>query len=89
LQPFTDKLEDTKTAIAEAVTVNEEQPENPPAGLETAETNVEETPDPGTFDDPDMADIPLYPGLPEHAEIGEIPDDDGEILEEIYEEFAA
>jgi ParB family chromosome partitioning protein len=42
-----------------------------------------------TFDDPDTDDIPVYPGLPEHAEIGEIPDDDGEIMEAVYEEFAA
>jgi ParB family chromosome partitioning protein len=56
----------------------EKQPEEP------AVTEGEET-----FDDPDTNDIPLYPGLPEHAEIGEIPDDDGEIMEAVYEEVAA
>lgn len=41
------------------------------------------------FDDTDTNDVPLYPGLPEQAAIGEIPDDDGEIMEAVYEEFAA
>jgi ParB family chromosome partitioning protein len=61
LQPFTDKPEDTKTAIAETE----------------------------TFDDPDTADIPLYPGLPEHASIGEIPEEEEETFDTVYEEMAA
>jgi ParB family chromosome partitioning protein len=82
LQPFTDKQEPEKIAIAESVVLNEEQPE-------TVETSVEETPDPGTFDDPDMDDIPLYPGLPEQARIGEIPEGEEELFDTVCEEMAA
>jgi len=42
----------------------------------TAITESEEMTEQETFDDPDIADIPLYPGLPEHASIGEIPEED-------------
>jgi hypothetical protein len=75
LQPFADRPEEAKTAIAEAVVVNEEQPENPPAC-------------PEIFDDPDMDDIPLYPELPEHARIGEIPEEEEEAFDTVYEEIA-
>ncbi|MDR0700240.1 MAG: ParB/RepB/Spo0J family partition protein [Tannerella sp.] len=67
LQPFTDK-EKANAAIAEAIVVNEEQMENLPAN-------------PEPFDDPDMDDVPLYPELPEHARIGEIPKEEEEIAE--------
>jgi ParB family chromosome partitioning protein len=76
LQPFTDKQEDTETALAATVATNEEQPENPPA-------------EPETFDDPDTEDIPLYPGLPEHVRIGEIPDAEEAAFDMAYEEIAA
>ncbi|GAB6009781.1 hypothetical protein [Dysgonomonas reticulitermitis] len=52
-------------------------------------TEDADAPEPETFDNPDMDDIPLYPGLPEQAQIGEVPDDDGEIMEAEYEEAAA
>jgi ParB family chromosome partitioning protein len=54
-----------------------------------AESETVETPDPGTFDEPDMADIPLYPGLPEHVSIGEIPEEEEETFDTVYEEIAA
>jgi ParB family chromosome partitioning protein len=76
LQPFTDRPEDTKTAITETVTASEEQPENIPA-------------DPGTFDEPDTEDIPVYPGLPEHATVGEIPEEEEQAFGTVYEETAA
>jgi ParB family chromosome partitioning protein len=76
LQPFTES-EKATAPIAEAVVINEEQPE------------PVETPDPGTFDDPDTADIPLYPGLPEHVRIGEIPEKEEEqAFDTVYEEIA-
>jgi ParB family chromosome partitioning protein len=61
----------------EAVVAGEEQPE------------TVETPDPETFDEPDTADISLYPGLPEHASIGEIPEEEEEAFNTVYEEIAA
>jgi ParB family chromosome partitioning protein len=67
----------------------EEQPAEAIPAIESAIAEEEESGFPETFDDPDMDDIPLYPGLPEQAEIGDVPDDDGEILEAIPEEFAA
>jgi ParB family chromosome partitioning protein len=67
----------------------EKQPTEALPALEAAVTEEEETVLPGTFDAPDADDIPLYPELPEQAEVGDIPDDDGDILEAIHEEFAA
>jgi ParB family chromosome partitioning protein len=60
--------------------------------IEPKEESAETTPIPEgeeTFDNPDTDDIPVYPGLPEQAEIGEIPEEDWEIMEAVYEEFAA
>ena len=65
------------------------KPEGDLPALEAAVMEEEETVLPGTFDALDTDDIPLYPGLPEQAEVGDIPDDDGDILEAIDEEFAA
>jgi ParB family chromosome partitioning protein len=76
LQPFADKPEDTETAAIEAVAPNEEQPENPPV-------------EPEPFNDPDTEDIPLFPGLPEHAHIGEIPEEDEQAFDTVYEKTAA
>jgi ParB family chromosome partitioning protein len=89
LQPFTDKPEDTKVAIAETVATSEEQIENSPAEPETVETGMEETPGPGTFGEPDTDGIPLYPGLPEQANIGEIPEEEEQAFDALYEEIAA
>jgi ParB family chromosome partitioning protein len=75
-QPLTDKREDTETAIVTTLATSEEQPENPIA-------------EPETFDDPDTEDIPLYPGLPEHIRIGEIPEEEGDAFDMAYEEIAA
>jgi ParB family chromosome partitioning protein len=60
--------------------------------IEPEEEPAETTPIPEseeTFDNPDTDDIPVYPGLPEQAEIGEIPEEDWEIMEAVYEEMAA
>jgi hypothetical protein len=72
-----------------SATGREKQPTEALPALESAVTEEEETVLPGTFDAPDTDDIPLYPGLPEQAEIGGIPDNDGDILEAIDEESAA
>jgi ParB family chromosome partitioning protein len=72
-----------------SATRGEKQPTEAHPALESAITEEEETALPGTFDAPDTDDIPLYPGLPEQAEVGDIPDDDGDILEAIHEESAA
>ncbi|MDR1865545.1 MAG: ParB/RepB/Spo0J family partition protein [Bacteroidales bacterium] len=82
LEPFNN--ENTE----EAVTVPEEQPAEPRPVPEPVVTEEEETVTPGTFDDPDMDDIPLYPGLPEQARIGEIPEEEEDLPDIIYEEFA-
>jgi hypothetical protein len=73
----------------EAVIVQDEQPAEPVPALEPALTEEEEPAFPGTFDDPDMDDIPLYPGLPEHARIGEIPEEEEELFDTVYEETTA
>jgi ParB family chromosome partitioning protein len=52
--------------------------------LESAVPESEET-----FDEPDTEDIPVYPGLPEHASIGEIPEEDEQPFDTVYEETAA
>jgi ParB family chromosome partitioning protein len=72
LQPFTGKQEDAKTAIAEAIVVDDEQPT-----------------DPETFDEPDTEDIPLYPGLPEYATVGDIPEEEEQMFDTVYEDMAA
>lgn len=48
----------------------------------------EETAGPDVFINPDMDDIPLYPGLPERVSVGEIPEEE-EYLNTVYEEIAA
>jgi ParB family chromosome partitioning protein len=78
LQPY-----NSENAAATAIEP-EKQPAEPVPAPEPVVPEGEET-----FDNPDTDDIPVYPGLPEQAEIGEIPDDDGEIMEAVYEEFAA
>jgi hypothetical protein len=83
LQPFTD------THAEEAVTVPAEQPAEPVPAPEPALTEEEETTLPGTFDDPDMDGMSLYPGLPEHARIGEIPEEEEGLFDTVYEETAA
>ena len=55
--------------------------------IEPGETGYEGTSYPETFDEPDMNDIPLYPGLPEQANIGDIPEE--EYLDAIFEKDAA
>jgi hypothetical protein len=37
----------------------------------------------------EFATLHFYPGLPEQAEIGEIPEEDWEIMEAVSEEMAA
>ena len=64
------------TVSEEAVTVSEEQQTESPVEPETVAIESEETAAPETFEEPDIADIPLYPELPEHASIGEIPEED-------------
>jgi ParB family chromosome partitioning protein len=73
LKPFNSENAEEAVAVPEEPVVTEE----------------EETVAPGTFDDPDMDDIPLYPGLPEQARIGEIPEEEDALLNTVYEEFAA
>jgi ParB family chromosome partitioning protein len=80
LQPFTDEQETKGTVTAEPVAESEVQPETLPAEPETGET---------TFDEPDTDDIPLYPGLPEYARIGEIPEEEDGFLYTVDEEVAA
>jgi hypothetical protein len=36
-----------------------------------------------------MDDIPLYPGLPKQARIDEIPEEEEELFDTVYEEIAA
>ncbi|MDR1115309.1 MAG: hypothetical protein LBL33_04025 [Tannerella sp.] len=60
----------------------EEQPSEPAPAAEPAVTESGET-----FSDPDAFGTPLYPGLPEHAEIGDIPEEDGDIPEAVYAEI--
>jgi hypothetical protein len=60
----------------------EEQPSDPAPTAEPAVTASGET-----FGDPDADGMPLYPGLPEHAEIGDIPEEDGDIPEAVYAEI--
>jgi hypothetical protein len=60
----------------------EEQPSKPTPIAEPAVTENGET-----FGDPDADGTPLYPGLPEHAEIGDIPEEDGDIPEAVYAEI--
>jgi ParB family chromosome partitioning protein len=73
LQPY-----NSENTVATAIEPKEESAEIVP---------VQESEE--TFDDPDTDDMPVYPGLPEQAAIGEIPDDEGEIMEAVYEEIAA
>lgn len=89
LQPYSS--ENAEEAEAKAETGEEgQQVKALPAPEPEVETGTgEETPEPETFDNPDTNDIPLYPGLPEQAQIGEVPDDDSEIMEAAYGETAA
>jgi ParB family chromosome partitioning protein len=73
LQPYS-----SENAVATAIEPKEEPSETTPI------PEGEET-----FDNPDTDDIPVYPGLPEQAEIGEIPEEDWEIMEAVSEEMAA
>ncbi|GAB6009944.1 hypothetical protein [Dysgonomonas reticulitermitis] len=85
LQPYnSDNAEGAEAKTLPAITGSEE---TSAPDVETA--TGEYAPEPETFDNPDMDDIPLYPGLPEQAQIGEVPDDDGEIMEAAYGEAAA
>jgi ParB family chromosome partitioning protein len=52
---------------------------------ETIETDEEKIVVPDTFEEPATEDIPLYPGLPEHARIGEIPEEEEELLGTVYD----
>ncbi|GAB6010394.1 ParB/RepB/Spo0J family partition protein [Dysgonomonas reticulitermitis] len=87
LQPY--NSENTEEADAKALPAITGSEETSAPDVETATGTGEDAPEPETFDNPDMDDIPLYPGLPEQAQIGEVPDDDGEIMETAYEEAAA
>ena len=53
----------------DAIVVSEEQSGN-------EETVISVTPD----NEPDTEDIPLYPGLPEHARVGQIPEEEEELF---------
>jgi ParB family chromosome partitioning protein len=93
---FPDKVAETKRQCNEAYRKKHERIEErirelQPYNGENAEEDVTETEilEPDTFDDPDTDNVPLYPGLPEHAEIGERPDDDTEITEATHKETAA
>jgi len=55
---------------------------------EAVVTESEETAGPDVFINPDMDDIPLYPGLPKQVSVGEIPEEE-EYLNAVYEEAAA
>jgi ParB family chromosome partitioning protein len=56
----------------------------PVPALESAIPESEET-----FEEPDTDDMPLYPGLPEHATVGEIPEEEEQAFDTVYEETAA
>ena len=79
---------DAGTHTEETVIISEKQQVKSLPVSESAEPESEETAAPETFSEPDMDDIPLYPGLPEHARIGEIPEGE-EYLDEVYERIAS
>jgi ParB family chromosome partitioning protein len=56
----------------------------PVPAMESAVPESEET-----FDESGTEDIPVYPGLPEHATVGEIPEEDEQAFGTVYEETAA
>jgi hypothetical protein len=54
-----------------------------------SEGQAENMPTPETFDAPETDDIPLYPGLPGHAYVDDIPQEEEELLNTVDEETAA
>jgi ParB family chromosome partitioning protein len=65
----------------DAVIVSEEQTEETVSEPETAESGNAETVIPETPEnDPDTEEISVYPGLPEHARVGEIPEEEEEMF---------
>jgi len=84
LKPFnSEKAED-------AVVVSEEQVSEVVPEPETSEGGDEKTIIPETPNvEPDTEEITVYPGLPEHARIGEIPEEEEELYNLAYAEIAA
>ena len=75
LQPF------NSGNVEEAVVVSEEQDGETVPAPETVETGNEETVIPETPDnEPNTEEISAYPGPPEHARIGEIPEEEEELF---------
>ena len=69
--------------------IPEEKEKIPATAEETGTTDKEEPVFPEMMDEPDTDDTALYPGLPEHATIGQIPEQDEEMFNTVYEDSAA
>jgi len=74
----------------DAVVVSEEQVSEVVPEPETSESENEKTIIPETPNiEPDTEEITVYPGLPEHARIGEIPEEEEELYNIVTVEIAA
>jgi len=84
LQPYV-----AETYTEEVVVVSEvKQVKSLPVASESFESENEEIIAPETFNEPDIDNIPLYPELPEHAQIGEI-SEENEHLYTVYDKIAS
>ena len=89
LQPFTAEMKAIEAPVTTVDTIIAEAEIVEPVLAEEPAEETGEQISPETFDEPDVDDTPLYPGLPDQATIGEIPEEAEEWFDLEKAEIAA